>query len=146
MSSFPPSGIREIAEAFLGDSTSLPPPDLEEQLSFLEVYFRAGAPELMPLYRVCLLTLRVLSVIRTGRTFSRLSPERRQELLNRLMGSRNPLLRGVALLAGMPLYMSYYRRPEVSVPLGFDPRALKEEANLRVVTRDRPLPPREGRP
>lgn len=146
VSSFPPSGIREIAEAYLGDSTYLPSPDLEGQLSFLEEYFRAGAPELMPLYRACLLSLRVLSVVRTGRTFSRLSPEGRQRLLTRLMASRNPLVRGVAVLAGMPLYMSYYRRPEVSVLLGFDPRALKEEANLRVVTRDRQLPPREETP
>jgi hypothetical protein len=42
--------------------------------------------------------------------------------------------------------MSYYRRPEVAVPLGFDSKALREEADLRVVTRDKDLPPKGEEP
>lgn len=126
----------------IGEDPRLPPVDTEGQLFFLEEYFRAGAPELPGLYRVCLLALRALSILMTGKTFSRLDPEAREELFSRILSSRNPLLRGVAVLVGMPLYMSYYRRPEVSALLGFDPQALKEEADLRVVSRDRSLPPR----
>jgi len=139
----PRSFMGELLRAFIGESEHLPPPDAEEQLSFLEEYFDTGAPELPRLYRACLFGLRILSPLLTGKPFSRLSNEGREEFLQRLLSSRNPFLRGTALLSGMPLFMSYYRRPEVSVPLGFDPRALREEADLRVVSRDRSLPPRE---
>lgn len=143
MKLFPRSRLDKLLSAYLGNPSSLPPPDPEGQVAFIEEYFRAGAPELPYLYRGCLYSLRLLCPLMTGRPFSRLDPEARERFLNRLLASRNPFLRGMALLAGMPLYMSYYRRPEVSVPLGFDPRALREEADLRVVTRDGTLPPRE---
>ncbi|MDI6874055.1 hypothetical protein [Candidatus Solincola sp.] len=147
MKLFPQSRLDELLSAYLGNSSSLPPPDPEGQAAFMEEYFRAGAPELPYLYRYCLYSLHLLCPFMTGKPFSRLNPQAREDFLNRLLASRNPLLRGVALLAGMPLYMSYYRRPEVSVPLGFDPQALREEADLRVVTRDGTLPPRkEGEP
>lgn len=139
----PRSLFNELLSAYLGNPSHLPPPDPGEQAAFLEEYFRAGAPELPSLYRACLLFLRILSPVMTGRPFSRLSPEAREAFLDRLLASRNPFLRGTALLLGMPLFMSYYRRPEVSVPLGFDPQTLREEADLRVVTRDRSLPPRK---
>ncbi len=147
MRAFRETGFEELLTAFLGRSSILPPPDPGGQREFLEEYLRAGAPEFPFLYRACLLALRALSLIMKGRPFSRLEEREREDFLNRLLSSRNPLLRGTALLAGMPLYMSYYRRPEVSVPLGFDPQALRDEADLRVVTRDRSLPPREeGKP
>jgi len=136
--------LRELMEAYVGEPEGLPPVDLEGQSAFIEEYFRAGAPELKTVFLACGAALRALSVLLKGRPFSRLSPGEREDLLNRVMGSRNPLLRGVAVLLGLPLLMSYYRRPEVAVPLGFDARALKEESDLRVVTRDRDLPPRGG--
>lgn len=144
MRSLPRPITEELLYAFIGENPQLPPLDAESQISFIEEYFHAGAPELPRLYNVCLLFLCALSLLMKGKPFSRLAPEDRERLLNRILSSRNPLLRGAAVLLGMPLYMSYYRRPEVSVPLGFDPRALKEEAALRVVTRDRSLPPRGG--
>ncbi|NPV59225.1 MAG: hypothetical protein HPY75_06130 [Actinobacteria bacterium] len=136
--------LRELMEAYVGEPEGLPPIDLEGQSAFIEEYFAAGAPELKMLFAVCGIALRALSIFLKGKPFSRLTSHEKDELLNRVMSSRNPLLRGVAVLPGLPLLMSYYRRPEVAVPLGFDAKALKEESNLRVVTRDRSLPPKAG--
>ncbi len=133
----------ELLTAFTGIPEGLPPPDAEEQVPFIEEYLRAGAPELPGAFHASYLLLNVLSLLMKGRPFSRLDPGHREDLLNRLLSSRNPLPRGVATILALPVLTSYYRRPEVASPLGFDSRALKEEAALRVVSRDRSLPPRD---
>ncbi|MBC7230538.1 MAG: hypothetical protein H5T74_09150 [Actinobacteria bacterium] len=137
--------LRQLMEAYIGEPEGLPPVDPEAQCAFIEEYFEAGAPEFRAVFLACSAALRALALLLKGRPFSRLTPPEREQLLNRLMSSRNPLLRGTAVLPGLPLLMSYYRRPEVAVPLGFDARALKEESALRVVRRDRNLPPKEER-
>jgi hypothetical protein len=135
--------LQELLIAYIGEAEGLPPVDADGQIAFIEEYFAAGAPELKAVFFLCNLSLRSLALLLKGRSFSRLTVEQQQELLNRIMSSRNPLLRGVSVLLGLPLLMSYYRRPDVAVPLGFDAAALKEESNLRVVTRDRDLPPKQ---
>lgn len=132
-----------LLEAFTGHPDGLPPPEVAEQVPFIEEYLRSGAPELPGAFRASYHLLNIISLLTRGRTFTRLDPARREELLNRLLSSRNPLPRGVAILLALPVLTSYYRRPEVAVPLGFDARALREEAALRVVSRERTLPPRE---
>ncbi len=133
----------ELLEAYIGEPEGLPPVDHEGQVAFVDEYFQAGAPELKAVFFISNLSIRLLSFVLKGKSFSRLDAGGRQELLNRLIASRNPLIRGTGILTGLPLLMSYYRRPEVAVPLGFDARSLKEESNLRVVARDRDLPPKQ---
>jgi len=135
--------MQELIIAYIGEAKGLPPVDPDGQIAFIEEYFAAGAPELKAVFFLCNLSLRTLSIVLKGKPFSRLTTPQQQELLNRIMSSRNPLLRGIGVLLGLPLLMSYYRRPEVAVPLGFDAAALKEESNLRVVTRDKELPPKQ---
>ena len=135
--------MRELLAAYIGETEELPPVDTESQIAFIDEYFAAGAPELKAVFFLCNLSLRILAVPLKGKPFSRLDVEEQQDLLNRLMSSRNPLLRGIGILLGLPLLMSYYRRPEVAVPLGFDAAALKEESSLRVVSRERDLPPKQ---
>jgi len=135
--------MQELLAAYIGEPEGLPPIDPVGQATFIEEDFAAGAPELKAVFFLCNLSLRVVSLLLKGKPFSRLGMEEKQELLNRIIASRNPLIRGIGVLPGLPLLMSYYRRPEVTVPLGFDAAALKEESNLRVVTRDRDLPPKQ---
>jgi hypothetical protein len=135
--------MQELLAAYIGAPEGLPPIDPDAQAAFIDEYFAAGAPELKAVFFLCNLSLRVVSLLLKGKPFSRLCLEEKQELLNRIIASRNPLIRGIGVLPGLPLLMSYYRRPEVAVPLGFDAGALKEESNLRVVTRDRDLPPKQ---
>lgn len=147
MRSIPRKQLEELIEVYIGKPEGLPDIEPEEQIDFIEEYFRAGAPELTPLFFLCNLALRASAVIMKRKPFSKLTLEEKQDLVNRISASRSPLLRGITYLLGLPVFMSYYRREEVSVPLGFDPKALKEEANLRAVTRDRDLPPKkEGSP
>ena len=143
MRAIPERQMHELLTAYIGEPAGLPPVDLDGQAAFIQEYFEAGAPEIRVLFPACNLSLRALSLLLRGRPFSRLERHEREELLNRILASRNPLLRGVGVLLGLPLLMSYYRRPEVAVPLGFDAKALKEEADLRVVSRNRDLPPKE---
>jgi hypothetical protein len=139
--------MKELLGAYIGECEGLPPIDHDGQISFIDEYFAAGAPEFKAVFSACNLSLRVLSLLLKGKPFSRLDEGERQKLLNRIISSRNPFIRGIGVLLGLPLLMSYYRRPEVAVPLGFDSRALREESNLRTVTRDRDLPPKgEERP
>lgn len=146
MKGIPDRHLRELMEAYTGRPEGLPDIDFDGQIAFIDEYFDAGAPELALVFAACNLSLRGLSLLLKGRSFSRLEQEEREELLNRIMSSRNPLLRGIAVLLGLPLLMSYYRRKDVAVPLGFDSRALREEADLRVVSRDKDLPPKEEEP
>ncbi|MDY6795966.1 MAG: hypothetical protein SWK76_11940 [Actinomycetota bacterium] len=146
MRMIPRKQMEELLSAYIGGAEGLPEIDMDGQIAFIEEYFRVGSPELSWLFYMCNTALRIVSFIYMRRSFSRLSQQERGDLLNTISSSRNPLIRGLAVLLGLPIFMSYYRREEVSVPLGFDPRALKEEANLRTVSRDRELPPKKEEP
>jgi hypothetical protein len=141
--SIPRKQMEELIEVYIGKPEGLPAIEPEEQIDFIEMYFREGAPELTLLFFLCNLALRASALIMKRKPFSRLTLEEKQDLVNRISASRSPLLRGITYLLGLPIFMSYYRREEVSVPLGFDPKTLKEEADLRTVTRDRDLPPKK---
>lgn len=135
--------LGELLAAFIDQPEGLPGIDPEGQSRFIEEYLRAGAPEFKTAFKASSLSLRALSLLMKGKSFSRLDPRQREDLINRLLSSRNPLLRGAVTLLALLLFISYYRRAEVAVPLGFDSRALREEAALRVVRRDRDLPPKQ---
>ena len=146
MRTIPRKQLEELLEIYIGKPEGLPDIEPEEQIDFIQEYFRAGAPELTPLFFICNLALRGLALVMKRKPFSRLTLEEKQDLVNRISASRSPLLRGITYLLGLPIFMSYYRREEVSVPLGFDRKTLKEEADLRTVTRDRDLPPKKEGP
>jgi hypothetical protein len=138
--------MNELMHTFIGRPPGQPDVGPARPGDFIQDNFAAGAPELKMAFFACNIILRALTLLMKRKPFSRLSEEERQILVNGLLESRHPLLRGIVFILGLPVLMSYYRRPEVAVPLGFDSRALKEEAGLRAVSRDRDLPPREGGP
>lgn len=123
--------------------SGMPEADPEGQSSFVIWFLRAGAPEFRLLYGVCLLGLHLFSLVLQGKSFNRLSDTRKEELMDRLLTSRNPLLRGIPVLLSLPVLISYYRRDEVRIPLGFDPQSLKKDAELHPVTRTRDRSPQE---
>ncbi|WP_287152903.1 hypothetical protein [Candidatus Solincola tengchongensis] len=123
--------------------SGMPEADPESQSSFIIWFLRAGAPEFRFLYWACLLGLHLLSLLLEGKTFNRLSESRKEELMDRLLSSRNPLLRGIPVLLSLPVLISYYRRDEVRIPLGFDPQSLKRDAELHPVSRGKEGSPKE---
>ncbi len=134
--------LEELMPVFVGDPPAFAPYDLEGQVGFIDDFMRAGAAEFKLLYFYCAFTFKLIASLMKLKPWSKLEVAEKQEVANRLFGSRNPLIRNVAVLCGLPLYISYYRRKDVQVPLGFDADALKAEANLRSVSRDRSLPPK----
>jgi len=134
----------DLMPVFVGDPPALAGFEMDAQIGFIEDFMKAGAAEFKLLYFVCAFNFKLLASLMKLKPWSRLDMADKQAVANKLFGSRNPLLRSVAVLCALPLYISYYRRHDVQVPLGFDAKALKDEASLRSVSRDRSLPPKEG--
>ena len=90
MRSIPRKQLEELIEVYIGKPEGLPDIEPEEQIDFIEEYFRAGAPELTPLFFLCNLALRASAVIMKRKPFSKLTLEEKQDLVNRISASRSP--------------------------------------------------------
>ncbi len=134
--------LAELTPVFIGIPQGLPEFDMDNQIQFVLDFMKSGAAEFKLIYIIGAFAFKLLSAMIMMKPWSKLDLGERQMAANRLFNTRNPLIRSVAVLLASPLFMSYYRRPEVSVPLGFDTATLRAEAALRVVSRDRNLPPR----
>lgn len=77
----------------------------------------------------------LLPLFTTGKTLRLHRLEKRQEYLNRMHFSRAFSSRGLAMLIGLPIKMIYYSQEAEQERLGFKITALREEAKLRVVSR-----------
>jgi hypothetical protein len=132
--------MEELMPVFLGDPPDLPKFDLEGQIDFIDDFMKAGAAEFKMLYVVCVASFKMMATLMKMKPWSKIDLAGRQAVAEKLYNVRNPLIRSVAVLCALPLHLSYYRREEVAVPLGFDARALKAEAMLRTVSRERSLP------
>ncbi len=112
-------------------------PEILENLSDeIEQYFRYNR-SFRNIYSVCLSTVNLLPLFTKGRTLRLLKLEARQNFLNKLHQSRNGLFRGLATITGLPIKMIYYNQESEQIRLGFNPRALKDEANARPVSRSK---------
>jgi hypothetical protein len=58
-----------------------------------------------------------------------------EDFIQSLTSSRIAAISAIPMLLGMPIYMAHYDRDDVQVTLGFDVKALREEAAQREVTR-----------
>jgi len=124
--------------------SGMPEADLDDQVAFVQWFMGVGAPEFKILYMICIISLHLFSLILRRRTFHGLSEQGKEEFLERLLRSRNTLLRGVPVLLSLPVLISYYRRDEVRIPMGFDPLNLKKDAEKHLVTRNgAPVPEKE---
>jgi len=142
MNRFLAKQLAELMPVFVGDPPGFTGYDLEEQTRFIEDFMKAGAAEFKLLFFGCALTFKRLASLMKMKPWPRLDMAEKQAVATRLFNSRNVLLRNVAVVCSLPLHVSYYSRDEVHMSLGFDTRALKAEANLRSVSRDRSLPPK----
>ncbi len=131
------NALMKIVPAMVGCEEELSPQELEEIIGEIELFLSAGAPEFRFIYYGVLVLADLLPLAVKGKTLHSLEKEEMADFLNRLYASRSALLRGLAILLGAPIQISFYNREEESRRLGFDRRELKEEAEKRVVTRDR---------
>ncbi|MHB8895020.1 MAG: hypothetical protein ACYC99_07575 [Candidatus Geothermincolia bacterium] len=129
--------LSELMPVFVGDPPCFADYDMEAQTQFIDGFMKAGAVEFKLIFFICAFVFKLLASLMKTKRWSRLSVDDRQAVANRLFESRSVLLRNIAVVCGLPLHISYYNRDEVHRSLGFDTEALKTEANLRSVSRDR---------
>lgn len=131
-----PQNLSWLLPAIIAPEEPLPPDELARLSKELDDYLKDNT--LLKLaFGFAVNFINILPLICTGRTLRLLKPEAREEHLNRMHLSRNSICRGLTLLAGLPIKLIYYSQETEQEKLGFNPRALKEEANRRIVTRDR---------
>jgi hypothetical protein len=132
----------DLMPVFVGDPPSVIDYDMEAQTQFIDDFMKAGAVEFKLVFFACAFVFKWLASLMKMKPWSKLDMKEKQAVANRLFDSRRGLLRNVAVVCGLPLHLSYYNRDEVHKRLGFDTKALKAEANLRSVSRDRSLAPK----
>ena len=132
----------DLIPVFVGDPPSVIDYDMEAQTQFIDDFMKAGAVEFKLVFFACAFVFKWLTSLMKMKPWSKLDMKEKQAVANRLFDSRRGLLRNVAVVCGLPLHLSYYNRDEVHKRLGFDTKALKAEANLRSVSRDRSLAPK----
>jgi hypothetical protein len=123
----------------------LPSADPRASVDFLEDWLDKGIPEFRVISTAAFLALSLYSIIKRGHTFPRLDHSRQAELLERLYRAKGMLAYQFLYFLATPAVNAYYSRVDVQKVLGFDIPALKQEAEMRLVTRDGgPLQPREA--
>jgi NAD-dependent DNA ligase len=139
--------IRAITPHVLGlDAVEeLPEADPQATVDYINDWFEKGIPEYRLLTNFAFLQLNLYSLIRKGRLFPRLDYQSQARLMESLAKAKGVLVNEFLYLIGIPAVNSYYSRVDVQKLLGFDIVALKEESELRSVTRNGgPLPPKDA--
>lgn len=129
--------LKELIPTLIAREDGLPGEVLEELVEQIDDYLGAGGVEFRAMYYLALVALVILPLLKKGKTILSLDPLEREEFLNGLYRSPHTPMRGLPTIINAPLQMIYYNREEESRRLGFDARALKEEAEKRMVTRER---------
>lgn len=127
--------MERLVPVLLLTSHDLPAADSEETADFCREFIYSGTPAFRILYFAMILLLQALCRLRTGRSIYSLRPPETEEFLESLYSSRMILLNAVPTLLSMPFNMAYYGRDDVQEALGFEVRALREEALRREVAR-----------
>lgn len=127
--------MERLVPILLLTSHDLPAADSGEIADFCKEFIYSGTPAFRMLYFAMILLLQALCRLRTGRSIYSLRPPEAEEFLESLYSSRLILLNAVPTLLSMPFNMAYYGRDDVQEALGFEVRALREEALQREVVR-----------
>jgi len=122
---------------------NFPEADCRDSIAFQEELFETGVLEFRAATMFAFLALNLFSLLKKGRTFPRLEASAQSEIIERVFSSGSKKILGVAQLLSLAAATAYYSREDVQKLLGFDVAALKEETELRHVSRyGKPLPPK----
>ncbi len=127
--------IERLVPVLLVTSHDLPAADPDEVAAFCREFISSGTPAFRLLYLAMTLFLEALCRLRFRRSLYSLRPAEAEEFLESLYSSRSLLLNAAPTLLSTPLYLAYYGRDDVQEALGFEVRALREEALRREVVR-----------
>ncbi len=122
----------------------LPEADPQASVEFTALFCEIGIPEFRWATIVSFLLLNLYSLIKKGHTFPSLDYSTQSELMERIFAQTNRVAIIFSSLISLPIVNAYYSRLDIKKLLGFDIVAMKEESELRRVTRDGgPLPPKD---
>jgi len=143
--------VEETIEAatphFLGVDAlgGLPEPDPGRSVEYLRIVCEKGIADISLVMSLMFVLLNLYTLLLKRHTFPHLDYDTQSDLMERLFDVNIGVLKGLFQIMSTPIVMAYYCRADVQKALGFDIVALKEESNLRRVTREGgPLPPKTG--
>lgn len=128
--------IKELTPAVIAYEEAMSPEELDAFLNSVLSYVNSSKV-FKTLFTVVIVITVYLPLFTRGRLFFWLSGQEKEEFLNELISNPNELLRGVGTLVSVPIKMVYYNREDEMKRLGYDAQALKQDAQLRNVTRTR---------
>jgi len=128
--------IKELTPAVISYEKDRAPHDLEEVVSEIATYVNSGTIFFRLAFKISLYMIIFFSIFTRGRIFFWLNDEGKDSYLNGLLQSRITLISTVARVADMAIKLVYYSRDEELIRLGYDVKALREEARLRAVSRN----------
>jgi len=111
--------FRAVAETVVPESASLGPEEWQDLCSVVERALAARPEATRGQVVTFLRLLEFLPLVRLRGRFSRLAPEQRRDVLERLERSRTLLFRRGVWGVRTLVFMGYYTRPEVQAALGY---------------------------
>lgn len=127
--------LRLLTPVFITEVEGMPHADPEDVAAFGWSFIQAGTPAFRAAFMAMVLVLEGLCLITRRKSLYSLEREERDEFVQSLYSSRFSLLSAIPTLVGTPIYMGHYGREDLQERLGFDVRALREEAAMRGVER-----------
>ncbi len=127
--------MRRLTPIFIQDIEGMPAADPDDVAAFGWRFFRAGTPAFRAAVLAMILALQGLCLLTRRRSVYSLSPEEADGFMRYLYSSRLSFLSAIPTVLGTLIYMGHYGRDDLQAHLGFDVRALREEAAGREVKR-----------
>ncbi|MDD3719493.1 MAG: hypothetical protein PHP28_12620 [Actinomycetota bacterium] len=90
----------------------LPESEPESQASLTSWYLSMSTPRFRLTYKACIVLLHLMSLARRGSTFNRLDGPGKAELMDGMLASKNPLVRGVPVILSLPFLVSHQQEGE----------------------------------
>lgn len=127
--------LRRLVPVFIEPVEGLPPADPDQVVEFSKEFLQAGTPAFRIIFYAMILFLQSLCLATRGKSVYSLPPDEADAFMQSLYSHRVSFLSAVPTILGTPIYMAHYDRDDMQAPLGFDIRAMREDAAKREVKR-----------
>ncbi|MHB8779890.1 MAG: hypothetical protein ACYC55_00700 [Candidatus Geothermincolia bacterium] len=128
--------VAPMVPALVGQAAGLPPADPDRVAAEAADFILGGPAEIFFVMLGGALALNGLALITKGKLLSKMELEQQKEFLAKSFASKLWALRGLSVLAGLPMKVAYYNDDEVCRTLGYDRVALTEDALKHQVSRE----------
>lgn len=113
--------VQTIACRVVPDAARLAPPDMARLIDLVDEALAERPPGLRRQFAALLSVLKWMPVLRYGRPFDRLAPDRQDAVLQRVQGAPAQKLRSGFWGLRTLIYLGYYGRPEIGPLIAYTP-------------------------